>query len=566
MATYQVTSPDGATYEITAPDDATEQQIIDYAKANMPKKAASTAQPVTKVQQFARGAMDPVTGLSQLLYHSVPQSWRDAGNRVNNLLADAGLPFDKIPESGLDTLLAEDEAQYQAGRQAAGSEGVDWTRLAGNVLSPANLAVASKIPVAASAAGRIGTGAATGALFSAAQPVQNTDEFWTEKAKQSGIGAVTGGLLSTVGEGLSRVISPKASTNPSLAMMKESGVHPTIGQTLGGRLNTVEEKLQSVPILGDAISNARSKSISEFNRAAIDRAVSPIGEKVDDIGFAGIRQATQKLSAGYKSAINGIKGIKFDQQFDNDLSQLETLAQGLVRPMREKFQNKLSEIVKARFSPNQSMIGQTYKRVDSEIGNLAARYRKSTVASEKELGDAFAQLQSIINQAARRSNPQFASKMDALDKGWANLVRVQQAGKAAKNNSGVFTPGQLNTAVQVADKSVRKSATAQGQALMQDLANAGQSVLGSRVPNSFTTDRLLMGGGALGSYLIDPAIPMALVGGAAMYTSPAQRALTSAISSRPELAQPIAEAIKRGALLGAPASAPLGYSLLNESQ
>lgn len=34
MAKYRITSPDGGTFEVTAPDDATEQQVMDYVKAN----------------------------------------------------------------------------------------------------------------------------------------------------------------------------------------------------------------------------------------------------------------------------------------------------------------------------------------------------------------------------------------------------------------------------------------------------------------------------------------------------------------------------------------------------
>jgi len=41
MATYEITRPDGQTFEVTAPDTATEQQVLEYAKANAPTAGAA---------------------------------------------------------------------------------------------------------------------------------------------------------------------------------------------------------------------------------------------------------------------------------------------------------------------------------------------------------------------------------------------------------------------------------------------------------------------------------------------------------------------------------------------
>ena len=44
-----------------------------------------------------------------------------------------------------------------------------------------------------------------------------------------------------------------------------------------------------------------------------------------------------------------------------------------------------------------------------------------------------------------------------------------------------------------------------GSALMQDLTDAGASVVSDKVPNSGTFDRLALGAGALGSGALSPA-------------------------------------------------------------
>jgi hypothetical protein len=179
------------------------------------------------------------------------------------------------------------------------------------------------------------------------------------------------------------------------------------------------------------------------------------------------------------------------------------------------------------------------------------------------LGDALTALQQAITGAGRRANPQADAMFTAADRAYANLVRVEGASKAAMNAEGVFTPGQLNMAVRQADRSVRDRATARGTALMQDLGNAGQQVLGNKVPNSGTADRLMLGAGGLGAYFVDPLIPMGLLGGAAMYTQPMQGLLRGAVASRPQGAQAVANSLRQASPALVPLGAQVGLGLLN---
>lgn len=213
--------------------------------------------------------------------------------------------------------------------------------------------------------------------------------------------------------------------------------------------------------------------------------------------------------------------------------------------MGAKFNKTLSDVVLGRAGPQGSMLGSTYKDVDSELGRIASRYGKSQMASEQEYGDAVKQLQSLLNQQMRRTNPQVAQTLQGIDEGWANLVRVEGAAKAAHNAEGVFTPAQLNAAIRGADDSVRGRAVSRGTALMQDLGNAGQQVLGNKVPNSGTADRLWAGAGTLAAGALQPGIPAALIAGGAAYTRPVQSLLSAAVSARPAAAEPLAGAIAR---------------------
>ena len=514
----------------------------------------------TRAEKIGKGMRDPIDGAAQLLTNALPAGLVDAGNNLNNWLADKTGMVGRLPQGGVDAQVKQQEASYQYARGP--DAGFDGYRVLGNVLSPANLAIASKAPLAATLPGRIGVGAATGGASAAMNPVVG-DDFWSDKAKQVGTGAAFGGALPAVTGAIGRVISPNASKNANLDLLRDAGVKPTVGQSLGGWANQAEEKAMSLPIMGDAIAAARGNAREQFNKAAINRALAPIGKKVDDVGQTGIQKAGDLLSKSYDDAINSVKVVRFDNQFSTDVAQLRGMAQNMTPQLAKRFNSTIDDVLSPRMSANGSMLGATYKQIDSKLGQEAAKFGKSSDPLQQELGDAYKQLQALLKDQAARSNPGFAEALKKADKGWANLVRVEGAGKAALNTEGVFTPAQLNAAIRQADKSVRGRAVGRGGALMQDLGNAGQQVLGNKVPNSATADRLMLGAGGLGAGFINPAIPLGLLGGAAMYSSPMQGLLRGAVTARPQGAQAVSDALLKASPALLPGAAQVGLGLLN---
>lgn len=471
------------------------------------------------IGRLAMGAADPGVALVQLGANAI-----GAGDAVNRRVADV-------------------EKQYQEARGAAGSEGFDPMRLVGSIAATVPVGLAGK--AATTLGGMVAKGAAQGAVSGALQPVTDGD-FWEGKAGQVGIGAAGGAVAAPLVGALARVVSPKASTNPALDALKREGVDPTIGQAAGGFLNQIEQKMTSLPIIGDAIRSARGRAVDQFNEAAINQTVRPIGASVKGSGQDAVAKAGDLISDAYETAINRIKGVKFDSpEFNREFGMLRQMATNLEPAHAARFEKTLNDVVLGRMSPSGNMIGQTYKRVDSELGALAAKYGKSPMAGEQELSDAVKELQRIIRAQAARDNPDFAGAMKAADSAWAKLVRVEGAATRAANTGGVFTPGQLNLAVKSADRSVRRRATARGDALMQDLADAGQSVLGNTVPDSGTAGRLFSGIGAIGAGMVHPAIPAALAAGAGAYTPAIQNALVYLLRNRPDAAPQVANALRR---------------------
>lgn len=520
---------------------------------------APTAAP-SRMDSLLKGIRDPIDGGAQLLTNALPSGVVNAGNSLNNWLADKTGLVGRLPDGGVDQQVKQQEAAYQASRGP--DAGFDGYRVLGNVVSPANLAIAARAPAAVSLMGRVGVGALTGGESAALSPSTGND-FWADKLKQTGVGTLFGGGTSGVLGAAGRIVSPNASTNPSVQLLTGEGVQPTIGQTLGGWANKAEEKLTSVPFLGDAISSARDNARNQFNQAAINRAVAPIGASVDEVGQSGIQKAGDLLSKSYQDAIDKVKVVKFDPQFGQDVAQLRSMAQNMQPAMAQRFNSTIDDVLQPKIVANGSMLGATYKQIDSKLGQEAAKFSSAQDPFQKELGDAYTQLQSLLKQQAARSNPDFADTIAKTDQGWANLVRVEGAGKAAANTDGVFTPGQLNMAVRQADQSTRGRAVARGTALMQDLSSAGQQVLGNKVPDSGTAGRLLQLG-AGGAMFSNPLLTGAgILGGSAMYSPMGQGLLRGMVSARPDIAQPIGNSLLQAAPRLAPSAAQVGLGLLN---
>lgn len=573
MPVFEITSPDGKTFEVTAPEGATQDQVLAYAQSQFaaPLTAApaaaqpdATTQPragAARMSGFLRGLKDPVDAAAQMLEKAMPEGFNRANRTVNNWIASNTGLLAEMPEGGTNALIAQQEKEYQAQRAAAGQSGFDGARLVGNIASPVNLAIAAKAPAAATMIGKIASGAGVGGASALLNPT-DSENFWTEKAKQAALGGAFGAAVPAVIGAAGRVISPKASVNPELAMLKGEGVRPTIGQTLGGWANKAEEKAQSIPIVGDAIAAARQRSAEDLNRAAFNRALAPVGEKLPaniGIGNDAVMYTRKLLGKKYDDLLPKMT-VQKDQAYNQSLAGLKQMVNtgAISTGAPKQFNRFLQNEVEPLFQGQQAMTGETFKRLQSKVTEQIQRTQASTNADERLLGDAYKELGDQLNQLSVRSNPKLGDELAAINTGYANFKRVQKAASSLGAEDGVFTPAQLQSAVKAADRSKDKARFAEGVALMQDLSAPGKAMLGNKVPDSGTAGRVLLGTGALSTYLLNPMIPASLVGGAAMYSAPVQSALRTLVSSRPQAAQGAARAINKVSPVLAPAAAQLG--------
>lgn len=548
--------------------------------AAAPQAAAGQPQPISAGARFAQGAMDPLNAGAQDLVHALPGGVVNAVNSATQYVN--GLPvigpitkalgMTPATPQQVDQNIAQNEQTYQARRAASGSNGIDWMRMAGNVAGTAPLAMAAPTMAGAGIGAQVGAGAALGAANGALTPVTNASpdqSFGAQKAQQVGLGALTGGVAAPLSNAVGSVIS--GAGGAAQRQLANAGVTMTPGQILGGGFARTEDKLTSVPVLGDLIKNAQQRSVQSFNKATYNEVLAPLGQKYSGpVGNEGVQAVQNTISNAYDSALSRMKFNAADPQFQSDISNLAGLAQGLPPAQQQTFSNVLKTQIFGKLSPQGQMDGQTLKGVQSELSRIARGYTGDPSFDNRQLGQAIGEIKNAIDSSLPRYNPPDAVKdLANANAAYANFVRLRgaAASQGAMNNGGVFTAAQLQNAVKGADKSVGKGATATGNALMQDLSSAGQSVLGSKYPDSGTAGRSILGlaaGAMAGHAFLPPGAiaPAALgLGAAALpYTAPGQRLAQALLMSRPAGAQAVGQAVNRFAVPLAPA---LGNALLN---
>jgi len=498
-------------------------------------------------QGFMMGLQDPIDAGAQMLRRAVPEGVGQSVDRFGNWLSDAGFPVSRSEGvQGIDTAINERNRQYEQGREQQGRGGFDWARMGGNL--------ASAIPMLATAPasaptllGRSLLGGATGGALGALSPVigqENQEDFGSEKAGQIGLGAGLGAAAAPVMSGLARIISPKASLPGSAAKaLQAEGVQLTPGQALGGALMRAEDKAMSLPIMGDAIRAARTRGNEQLNRAVYNRVLEPIGKTTSKIGREAVDDVTRIVSQSYDDVLGKVRFAP-DKAFARDIQKIQQMASGLPRREANAFISSLDRDVIKPLSVGRAVDGMTFKRVESQLGERAQQFLKSTDAYQNDVGRALIEVQKSLRENLVRMNPQAAAELKATNTAFANLVRLQQAAGKIGAQEGVFTPQQLAQAVRQSDRSARKGSYARGGALMQDLSDAAQSRMLSKIPDSGTTERLAMGAGALMAGSVSPAIPAGLAAGAIPYLPGAVRAVSGAALNRPASAQSLAQALR----------------------
>jgi len=366
--------------------------------------------------------------------------------------------------------------------------------------------------------------------------------------------------LNAVTKPIASMISPKVA--PEVKTLMNEGVTPTTGQILGGGFQRLEEGLSSVPLVGDFIKNAQLRAVEDLNKAAFNRALKPIGKELpkDITGREAVQFADDALGNAYQKLLPKMT-VQADTTFTTGLSNLkQAVDSGAINQTTKDFFNKwIDNNVNNKFQGQGAITGETLKGIQENFRVKINELSASTLNDERVIAGALKQAQDEFRQLVTRSNPNYAKELNAINTGYANFKRVQNAASKLGAEEGIFSPAQLQNAVRAMDKSKDKARFAEGKALMQDLSESGKTVLGSKVPDSGTPYRtmaaiLASGGAGVSGY---PGIAAGLAASPVMYSSGGQKMMAALLAKRPAGAQNFAEQVRNNqqarlaALLGA---------------
>lgn len=340
--------------------------------------------------------------------------------------------------------------------------------------------------------------------------------------------------------------SAQKRVRPEVQALAREGVQMTPGQALGGNLQKMEDASTSVPLLGAVVDKAKQRSVESFNRSAAERALRPIGEKLSpktETGSDAILEAAEKLQDRFQQIVPKSGMVVNDPAVVQQLADLSNIT----AEMTDQASETLAKIINQRLIKrivNGSLTGEAFKRVESELAEIAGRYTKMPNIADQDVGRGINFVLETLRDGLGRQNPTYAKLLADAKKGYSRLATLESAASVKGVIGGVATPKGLRSAYLKSDKSVRRRATAQGRRSDQAFYDAGASVLPSTMGDSFTPSRL-MGNpiaavGGLGVGIQNPAIgiPAAatILGGSAAYSKPAMdlfnRALQSNVSRR----------------------------------
>lgn len=507
---------------------------------------------------FLMGLKDPISGGAQFLPKGLELLTSLGGAVPNPVSKFFGSEAQRVSE-----MVKAEEAGYQANRAASGSEGMDWSRLAGNVVNPANIAVGLRGAQAAQALGATGRAipaAAAGAAQAVLTPVTSEGDYTTEKATQIGIGAGMGVLGEAAAQGVAKIANPLVSKAEKT--MRDLGITPTPGQTMGGVFKKAEDFAQNLPLVGEQIRGAREKVLFDYNKAVINKALDKVDDKLPAsvVGRDAVNYAAEQISNKYDDVLGK---MSFNLDFKTTSGILSSLNKSNLTSdaQRQEATNVLNNIVLDKFS-NSKIPGTTYKQIESDLRKEASKYLNSASASDRNVGEALQNVLKTFKEELKSQNPKWTSTLRRIDSAYGDLSIMSKAAANTGAENGVFTPKQYQLAVKQLDVTRNKKNFARGLARGQELAETGMQVIGNPV-NSTLEGRLALSAAGGAALLSNPqvAIP-ALSATSAMYSAPGLKVTDALLRQRPELAKLLGQTIQQSTV---PTGGLFGYPLSQEA-
>jgi hypothetical protein len=309
-------------------------------------------------------------------------------------------------------------------------------------------------------------------------------------------------LSTAISTGLGKALPPV--TEKAKELIKQ-GVPLTLGQSVGGGIRKLEEGIKSIPFLGDPIVGAEIRATQGFNKATFSKVLEPLKKYGVDPKkqLAGKKTGNELYKTAENIISNGYEKLKPKLKFptrdelqsvydDVILRQADTMP----KSVNNQFLQDMDNIVYKNFSPDGSLSGEGFKKIQSGLREQIKGYISSGDQVTRNYADSYDKVLEALTDTLVKNNPKYAPQLNDLDFSFKMLNIVGKAVEKGGTRQGTFTPNQLMGASRMADVGKNKKSFRKGEALMQGMANEGQN-LNLTLPDSGTATRQLVTGGLL---------------------------------------------------------------------
>jgi hypothetical protein len=486
-------------------------------------------------------------GLSDELERALVEA-QTRGENLNRRILGQEIPFTASQYGSAYEDLARNRANQFAQERPLQNFAL---QMAGGAFAPGMTAAGNYVTQGMTGGIRAGRAAGVGAGIGGATGFGTAEGDLADRLENTAIGAGVGALTGAAGQ---RVVDRFArgavgADMTAARQLSREGVQLTPGQMLqntpliGGIIRGTEDRMAGMPLVGDVIQGARTRGLETANMAAVNRALVPIGESVPPKiapGYDAVEYAQGRLGQAYADVLSRVN-VTVDDQLRTRIAEVLSDAPA---SMGEDRARQLAEILSSRVMRNVdesgAIAGDEFKRIETVLGQQQRELTRSVDGDQRALGQALGEIRGEFRDALARQNPIEAPRLQQINTGYANLVRVEDATGAAGSmaREGVFTPAQLAAAVRRNTGS--RSQRGAGTGLMRDLATNMGEVLPSTVPDTGTAGRGLLGALLGGAVALKPeiAIPV-VIGASAPYTKIGQSLINTIYrATDPEQARP----------------------------
>lgn len=157
-------------------------------------------------------------------------------------------------------------------------------------------------------------------------------------------------------------------------------------------LRSLEDKLTSIPLVGDVIKRGKAVATEGYNTNRINEALGPIG-KVTTSGVEGLSDARILVSEGYDKVLPNIRldpteasGKVFDA-INNLKKDIPFFDETHAKKVDDYVARFVMPLLKEASDSGTSVSGATFKKLDSDIGALARKFNVGGLGHEP-IGDA----------------------------------------------------------------------------------------------------------------------------------------------------------------------------------